>query len=129
METSKEINIRVLDRALDVLECFSEDTRELNLMDVVEKTGLSASTAHRIIRGLERRDYREFNISEVWLRTGEGEPHIQRDEDAEWQEVLAQITVSDDEVIRRIIKAYWFMDEKEKAAVRKLIDGFTEQKK
>ena len=39
METSKEINIRVLDRALDVLECFSEDTRELNLMDVVEKTG------------------------------------------------------------------------------------------
>lgn len=72
---------------------------------------------------------REFNISELWLRTGEGEPHIQRDEDAEWQEVLAQITVSDDEVIRRIIKAYWFMDEKEKAAVRKLIDGFTEQKK
>ena len=61
METSKEINIRVLDRALDVLECFSEDTRELNLMDVVEKTGLSASTAHRIIRGLERRDYLSRN--------------------------------------------------------------------
>ena len=72
---------------------------------------------------------REFNISEVWLRTGEGEPHIQRDEDAEWQEVLAQITVSDDDLIKRIIKAYWFMDEKEKAAVRKLIDSFTEQKK
>lgn len=32
-------------------------------------------------------------------------------------------------LIGRIIKAYWFMDEKEKAAVRKLIDGFTEQKK
>lgn len=72
---------------------------------------------------------REFNISEVWLRTGEGEPHIQRDEDAEWQEVLAQITVSDDDLIKRIIKAYWFMDEKEKTAVRKLIDSFTEQKK
>ena len=23
---------------------------------------------------------REFNISELWLRTGEGEPHIQKDE-------------------------------------------------
>lgn len=68
---------------------------------------------------------REFNISEVWLRTGEGEPHIQRDEDAEWQEVLAQITVSDDDLIKRIIKAYWFMDEKEKAVIRKLIDSFT----
>ena len=72
---------------------------------------------------------REFNISETWLRTGEGEPHIQRDEDAEWQEVLAQIAVSDDDLIKRIIKAYWFLDEKEKAAVRKLIDNFTEQKK
>ena len=72
---------------------------------------------------------REFNISETWLRTGEGEPHIQRDEDAEWQEVLAQITVSDDDLIKRIIKAYWSLDEKEKAAVRKLIDNFTEQKK
>lgn len=71
---------------------------------------------------------REFNISEVWLRTGEGEPHIQRDEDAEWQEVLAQITVSDDDLIKRIIKAYWFMDEKEKAAIRKLIDSFLGQK-
>ena len=71
---------------------------------------------------------REFNISEVWLRTGEGEPHIQRDEDAEWQEVLAQITVSDDDLIKRIIKAYWFMDEKEKAAIRKLIDSFLEEK-
>ncbi len=71
---------------------------------------------------------REFNISEVWLRTGEGEPHIQRDEDAEWQEILAQITVSDDDLIKRIIKAYWFMDEKEKAVIRKLIDSFSGKK-
>ena len=70
---------------------------------------------------------REFYISEVWLRTGEGEPHIQRDEDEEFQEVLAQITVSDDDLIKRIIKAYWFMDDEEKAALRKLIDGFTKK--
>ena len=70
---------------------------------------------------------REFNISEVWLRTGEGEPHIQRGEDEEFQEVRAQITVSDDDLIKRIIKAYWFMDDEEKAALRKLIDGFTKK--
>lgn len=34
---------------------------------------------------------REFNISELWLRTGEGEPHIQRDEDEEFLEVMEQI--------------------------------------
>lgn len=68
---------------------------------------------------------REFNISELWLRTGEGEPHIQRDEDEEFLEVMEQIHMSDDDLIKRIIKAYWFMEDDEKAAIRKLIDGFT----
>ena len=68
---------------------------------------------------------REFNISELWLRTGEGEPHIERDEDEEFLEVMEQIHMSDDDLIKRIIKAYWFMNDEEKAAIRKLIDGFT----
>lgn len=68
---------------------------------------------------------REFNISEVWLRTGEGEPHIQIDEDAEFIRVCEQINMSDDELIKRIIKAYWYADEKSKAAIRALIDSFT----
>ena len=70
---------------------------------------------------------REFNISELWLRTGEGEPHIQRDEDEEFLEVAEQIHMSDDDLIKRIIKAYWFMEDDEKAAIRKLIDGFTKK--
>lgn len=70
---------------------------------------------------------REFNISELWLRTGEGEPHIQRDEDEEFLEVTEQIHMSDDDLIKRIIKAYWFMEDDEKAAIRKLIDGFTKK--
>ena len=70
---------------------------------------------------------REFNISELWLRTGEGDPHIQRDEDEEFLEVMEQIHMSDDDLIKRIIKAYWFMEEDEKAAIRKLIDGFTKK--
>jgi len=57
MESVKEINIRVLDRALDILECFSEDSKEMNLMEIVDKTGLSASTVHRIIKTLEHREY------------------------------------------------------------------------
>ena len=70
---------------------------------------------------------REFNISDLWLRTGEGEPHSQRDEDEEFLEVMEQIHMSDDELIKRIIKAYWFMEDEEKAAIRKLIDGFTKK--
>ena len=70
---------------------------------------------------------REFNISELWLRTGVGEPHIQKDEDEEFHEVMERIHMSDDDLIKRIIKAYWLMDDDEKAAIRKLIDGFTKK--
>ena len=70
---------------------------------------------------------REFNISELWLRTGEGEPHIQKDEDEEFLEVMERIHMSDDDLIKRIIKAYWLMDDDGKAAIRKLIDGFTKK--
>lgn len=70
---------------------------------------------------------REFNISELWLRTGEGEPHIQKDEDEEFLEVMERIHMSDDDLIKRVIKAYWLMDDDGKAAIRKLIDGFTKK--
>lgn len=67
---------------------------------------------------------REFHISEHWLRTGEGEPHIELDEDAGFLEMCEQINGSNDELIKRILRAYWSLDEQEKAAVRKLVDGF-----
>ena len=68
---------------------------------------------------------REFNISEVWLRTGEGEPHMERDKDEEVLEIMEKINISDDDLIKRIIKAYWFLDDDEKAAVKKMIDNLS----
>lgn len=68
---------------------------------------------------------REFNISEVWLRTGEGEPHMERDKDEEFLEIMEKINISDDDLIERIIKAYWFLDDDEKAAVKKMIDNLS----
>lgn len=66
---------------------------------------------------------RTFNVSEVWLRTGEGDPRIKLGEDAEFIKICKEINISDD-LIKRIIKAYWKLDEKEKAVIRKLIDSF-----
>ena len=70
---------------------------------------------------------REFNVSETWLRTGEGEMFHQLDDEQELADLFAAIAVSDDDLIKRIIKAYWQLDEKEKAAIRKLIDGLSGQ--
>lgn len=68
---------------------------------------------------------REFNISEGWLRTGNGEPHIKRDEDEEFIKICEEINLSDDDLVKRIIRAYWALEESEKAVVRKLIDSFS----
>jgi transcriptional regulator with XRE-family HTH domain len=70
---------------------------------------------------------REFNVSEVWLRTGEGDPYIKLDDDAEFMQVCEEINLSDDNLIRQIIKTYWRMSEDAKAVVRKLIDGISQK--
>lgn len=64
---------------------------------------------------------REFRVSETWLRTGEGEMFLPVDADEELTEIMAEIRMSDDELIRAIIKGYWRLDEKGKAAVRSLV--------
>ena len=70
---------------------------------------------------------REFGVSEEWLRTGQGEMFIQISPDEELDYILGQIGAGTDETIVRIIRAYWKLDEKEKAAVRKLIDNLSEK--
>lgn len=70
---------------------------------------------------------REFGVSEEWLRTGQGEMFVQISPDEELDYILGQIGAGTDETIVRIIRAYWKLDEKEKAAVRKLIDNLAEK--
>lgn len=66
---------------------------------------------------------REFNVSEHWLRTGEGEMHIELPEDAEFDLIMTEIQESDDDLIKSILKAYWELSDTKKAAVRDWIDG------
>lgn len=70
---------------------------------------------------------REFNVSEEWLRTGTGEMWTPVDADQELQDIFAEITVADDDLIKRIIKTYWRLPENEKAVIRKLVDGLIEK--
>lgn len=69
---------------------------------------------------------REFRVSETWLRTGEGEMFLPVDDDDELAQVMAEIKLSSGELIRTIIKSYWRLDDKGKAAIRQLVSDLAE---
>ncbi len=49
--------VQALERALDILDCFNFQNRELSLADVVCRTGLNKTTAKRLISNLTTRGY------------------------------------------------------------------------
>ncbi len=53
----REYKVQALGRALDILESFSLQDRELNLSEVAAKTGLNKTTAKRLISNLTERGY------------------------------------------------------------------------
>lgn len=61
MEQSKDkksiYKVQALERALDILDCFSFQDRALSLTDVVHRTGLNKTTVKRLISNLTTRGY------------------------------------------------------------------------
>jgi len=61
MSAPKKINSRYrvqsVDRALDILDCFSFQDREMNLSHMVKKTGLNKTTAKRLVSNLADRGF------------------------------------------------------------------------
>ena len=97
-----------------------------------EKIGVSRDVINNLELGrVEVKDYikklicSEFRIDEGWLDTGEGAKTIPLTQDEEFLQIITQIQVSEDEFIKRLLRAYWNLDEPEKAAVQKLINGLS----
>ena len=52
-------SIRAVERALDVLLCFSRQTPELTMTQIAEQIGIHKSTTHRLLATLERKRFVE----------------------------------------------------------------------
>ena len=50
-------SIRAVERALDVLSCFSSRTPELTMTQIADQIGISKSTVHRLLGTLEKRRF------------------------------------------------------------------------
>lgn len=71
---------------------------------------------------------REFNVSEHWLRTGEGEMYNAVDEDEEISNIMTAISATDP-VMVRILKAYWHLSPDERRAFQHFVDNVVEEYK
>ena len=107
-------------------------TLKLTLDEFGERIGISKSGLSKIERGVSgttdqtiRSICREFGVSEVWLRTGEGEMFLPVSEDEQLAEILCHIQMDKDDAfvhtLTAALKAYYHLEDAEKAAVKKLV--------
>jgi IclR family transcriptional regulator, KDG regulon repressor len=62
--------IRTVQRALDIIDCFSKERPYLNLTEISQKVGLAASTTSRFLSTLENNDYLEKDPSTLKYKLG-----------------------------------------------------------
>src|ERR1700736_6880965 len=62
--------VQSVDRALLIIETLAEDDEGYRLTDLAIRTGLSPSTAHRLLTTLEKRRFVEFNPSDNMWHVG-----------------------------------------------------------
>ena len=63
-----------------------------------------------------------FGVSRKWLETGDGEMFLDLGEDAQFELLCTEIAESEDDFIKRGMKAYWRLPEDKKVLVRQFID-------
>lgn len=73
---------------------------------------------------------RTFDISEDWLRTGNGDMKVKKPKyDGKLSRYLAEINSGDDDFIKDFIEAYMELDEDSKKALRILADNMVQKRR
>lgn len=74
-----------------------------------------------IIKGI----CREFMINEDWLRTGEGNPHVAKND--KLTSYLSAISCGNDKFIKSLIESYMELDQPSKDLIKKFVDTISEK--
>jgi len=86
----------------------------------VSRLTLNGNPSERTIIGI----CQEFNVSEEWLRTGQGDPYVKLDPDEEFDRVCTEIQLSDDEFIKKVMREYWKLNDAQKSIVKTALNSF-----
>ncbi|OKO83518.1 transcriptional regulator [Bradyrhizobium sp. NAS80.1] len=69
-EADRDGGVQSVDRALSIIETLAEDDEGYRLSDLAVRTGLSASTVHRLLATLESRRFVQFDRAESKWHVG-----------------------------------------------------------
>lgn len=72
---------------------------------------------------------KEFDVNEHWLRTGEGEPYIPKNEDDELTDLLFALTTSEDDALKQLAINLPKLSPKDMKAVKGIVDALLEKQK
>src|SRR5437879_12831388 len=67
---ARDSGVQSVDRALSIIETLAEDDEGYRLSDLAVRTGLSASTVHRLLATLENRRFVQFDRAESKWHVG-----------------------------------------------------------
>jgi IclR family acetate operon transcriptional repressor len=67
---ARDGGVQSVDRALQIIETLAEDDEGYRLSDLAVRTGLSTSTAHRLLTTLEKRRFVQFDRTESKWHVG-----------------------------------------------------------
>ena len=110
--------------------------KELNLTQEKfgEKLGMKKNSISQIENGVNALTEqllvsicREFNVSESWLRTGEGEMFSEVPAEDEYFKAVTQISKSNDKLAMQAIIEYWKLDDVSKEALKNYIYKIAEK--
>ncbi|MEK5024450.1 MULTISPECIES: IclR family transcriptional regulator [unclassified Paenibacillus] len=66
----RKLTVRAVERALDILLCFTKENDDLSLTEIAAKIGLHKSTVHRLLTTLEEKGFLMRNESTEKYRLG-----------------------------------------------------------
>ena len=67
---TRDVGVQSVDRALSIIETLAEDDEGYRLSDLAVRTGLSTSTAHRLLATLESRRFDQFDRTQSKWHVG-----------------------------------------------------------
>lgn len=124
------------DRIVTLREALGKDGRKMSQTEFGKRIGLSQTGVAAIENNKNGcitnsnilSIVREFNVNEVWLRTGEGEMFRPMTRTNEISAFIGKALKADDDIKQRVIWALSQLDESDWATINKIIDLIADKK-